>query len=390
MRNARELGKGFRTRPSPQPGDIGGVMKRALDETCALFGAKDALLVWEEAEEPWVVIASLTGERFAMREEKATAYEPLVADALDRTSFWSDSSSALTNEGEVLGDGAIHAALRREVASSGVLSFPIVAATGGGRVFVASTRPNEVDATLLAADAAGRLIGEVLDRHLHVAAATADAVEQERVRLARDLHDGLLQSFTGIVLQLETAHSILASQPDEAKRMLTEAEAALMADQRELRSYVQQLGPRATRPEVVFDFGARIEELGARLEQQWGIRLSADVTRVDPSVSQFLGYETFRLVHEAVMNSAKHGAAKNVVVRVHTAEGKMRIEVSDDGVGFSFRGRLTLDRIRETGSGPFMLAERVAALNGDLTVDSSEAGAHLEIAVPLGFIGEAT
>jgi len=161
-----------------------------------------------------------------------------------------------------------------------------------------------------------------------------------------------------------------------------------MADQRELRSYVQQLRPRAARTEVAFDFTARVDDLRARLDQQWGIVLSADVSRVDPSVSKFLGYETFRLVHEAVMNSAKHGAAKKVDVRVHTSDGKMRIEVSDDGVGFSFRGRLTLDRIRETGNGPFMLAERVAALNGDLVVDSSEAGAHVEIAVPLGFAGE--
>ena len=129
-------------------------------------------------------------------------------------------------------------------------------------------------------------------------------------------------------------------------------------------------------------------ERGDALGQQWGILLSADVSRVDPSVSKFLGYETFRLVHEAVMNSAKHGAAKKVDVRVQTGEGKMQIVVSDDGAGFSFRGRMTLEHIRQTGNGPFMLAERVAALNGDLTVDTSESGAHVEIAVPLGFTGE--
>ena len=337
---------------------MSGVIKRALEEVCALFGAADALLVWEEAEEPWLVVGTRCGERFTCREEKPDAFASLVSD-----------------EG-----------VRRELGADALLSFPITAASGEGRVFMVAPRPDE--ATLLAADAAGRLIGEQLDRHLHVAVSTRDAAERERVRVAHDLHDGLLQSFTGIVLQLETAHSILVSQPDEAKRMLTEAEAALMSDQRDLRSYVQQLRPRAARAEVQFDFAARVDELRERLGQQWGILLSADVSHVDPSVSKFLGYETFRLVHEAVMNSAKHGAAKNVDVRVRTADGKMRIEVSDDGVGFSFRGRLTLDRIRETGDGPFMLAERVAALNGDLIVDSSEAGAHVEIDVPLGFAGE--
>jgi signal transduction histidine kinase len=345
---SRELGERFRTRPSAQPNDMNGVIKRALDEVCAIFGASDALLVWEEAEEPWVMVGTRRGGQFTCSEEKSD----------DAASFsWNVP-----------------------------LSFPIVAASGEGRIFVVASAPD--DATTLAGDAVGRLVGEQIDRHLHVVTSTRQAAEGERVRVARDLHDGLLQSFTGIVLQLETAHSIMASQPDEAKRMLTEVEAALMADQRELRSYVQQLRPRGVRAETPFDFTARVDDLRARLDQQWGIALSADVSRVDPTISKFLGYETFRLVHEAVMNSAKHGAAKNVDVRVQTADGKMRIEVSDDGVGFSFRGRLTLERIRETGSGPFMLAERVAALNGDLVVDSSEAGAHVEIAVPLGFAGE--
>jgi len=345
MSSPRELGERFRARPSAQPNELSGVIKRALDEVCAIFGATEALLVWEEAEEPWVMVGTLRGGAFTCTEEKEAV-------------TWNVS-----------------------------LSFSIVAASGEGRVFVAASSAPD-DATLLAAAAAGRLIGEQLDRHLHVAASRREAMESERVRVARDLHDGLLQSFTGIVLQLETAHSIMGEQPEEAKRMLTKAEAALMADQRELRSYVQQLRPRAPRKEMPFDFTARVDDLRARLDQQWGIAMSADVSRVDPNVSQFLGYETFRLVHEAVMNSAKHGAAKKVDVRVHTADGKMRIEVSDDGVGFSFRGRLTLDSIRETGNGPFMLAERVAALNGDLIVDSSEGGAHVEIAVPLGFAGE--
>jgi signal transduction histidine kinase len=345
MSTPRELGERFRARPSTQPNDASGVIKRALDEVCAIFGAADALLVWEEAEEPWVIVGTLRGGAFTCFEE--------------------------------------HESVEWDVP----LSFPIIAASGEGMVYVATNAAPD-DATLLAAAAAGRLVGEQLDRHLHVAASRREAVEGERVRVARDLHDGLLQSFTGIVLQLETAHSIMAAQPEEAKRMLTEAEAALMADQRELRSYLQQLRPRAARKEMPFDFGARVDDLRMRLDQQWGITMSADISRVDPGVSKFLGYETFRLVHEAVMNSAKHGAAKKVDVRVHTADGKMRIEVSDDGVGFSFRGRLTLDRIRETGNGPFMLAERVAALNGDLVVDSSEAGAHVEIAVPLGFAGE--
>ena len=74
-------------------------------------------------------------------------------------------------------------------------------------------------------------------------------------------------------------------------------------------------------------------------------------------------------------------------VRLTTGDSRIRIEVVDDGSGFPFHGRLTLEAIRESGVGPAMLAERVAALNGDLTVESGGAGARVEISVPLGFAG---
>src|SRR2546430_13910375 len=64
MPNAQELGNRFRSRPSPQPGDINGVIERALDEVCVLFGASDARLLWEEAEEPWLVVGTRRGAAF--------------------------------------------------------------------------------------------------------------------------------------------------------------------------------------------------------------------------------------------------------------------------------------------------------------------------------------
>jgi len=73
----------------------------------------------------------------------------------------------------------------------------------------------------------------------------------------------LLQSFTGVVLQLETIHSLIDKQPAEARRMITDIEGLIMADQRELRSYVEQLRPRR-RIEVPFDFQSRMDDLRSR------------------------------------------------------------------------------------------------------------------------------
>jgi signal transduction histidine kinase len=178
---------------------------------------------------------------------------------------------------------------------------------------------------------------------------------------------------------------MIESQPQEAKRKITDIQGVIMGDQRELRAYVEQLRPRR-RIDMPFDFRGRIEELRSRFETQWGISVAFDIDSVDPLVARSLGPETFRIIQEAVTNSAKHGSASQVHVRLTTGDSRMRIEVVDDGSGFPFQGRLTLEAIRESGVGPAMLAERVAALNGDLAVESSGSGAKLEISVPLGFV----
>ena len=387
---AREIGSRFQSRSSIQPDDLGGALKRALEEVRAVFDSPYALLTWEESEEPWVVIATCTPDEFLCREEKVEPFAPPVAPELSKSSFWlssPQSSRIVRATGETEWKGAvITEALLRELPEGSLVTFPIIAAYGEGRLFVTLMEPEHLEISLLAADAAGRLVGEQLDRHLHVAASTDEAVARERVRVARDLHDGLLQSFTGIVLQLETAHSVMSTEPDRAKRMVTEAEASLMADQRELRSFVEMLGPRAARAEAIFDFSARLQDLVSRLHQQWSIHLRLDLSGVDVSVSRHLGHETYRILHEAVMNSAKHGGAKNISVRMQTENGRIRMDISDDGSGFEWRGRMMLEAIREGGQGPRMLAERVVALNGDLAIESTESGARIEITVPLGFV----
>jgi signal transduction histidine kinase len=239
---------------------------------------------------------------------------------------------------------------------------------------------------LVVADLIGLLVERSMDYGVAIRTKTGEAVQEERIRVARDLHDGLLQSFTGVVLQLETIHSLIDKQPAEAGRMITDIEGLIMADQRELRSYVEQLRPRR-RIEVPFDFQSRMDDLRSRFEKQWGIGVAFEIESIDPLVAKSLGQETFRIIQEAVTNSAKHGGASQVRVRLSSGDNKMNIEVEDDGSGFPFNGRLTLAAIRESGVGPAMLAERVAALNGELAVESSGSGARVEISVPLGFAG---
>ena len=369
---SEEIGAWLRQWPRGLTPDQRTTVRQALKACCSIFDAPRAVMAWEEREEPWLVVVTLSEDGFTWREAEPEPYVPLVDPSVADISFHDSGKSISSNFRDATG---LHE----------VISAPIRGEAIQGRVFVAEPKAI-TESSLIMADLIGLLIERSMDLGVALRTMTREAVQDERIRVARDLHDGLLQSFTGVVLQLETIHSLIDKQPAEARRMITDIEGLIMSDQRELRSYVEQLRPRR-RIEVPFDFASRMADLRSRFEKQWGIGVAFEIESIDPLVAKSLGHETFRIIQEAVTNSAKHGGASHVRVRLSSGDNKMNIEVVDDGSGFPFNGRLTLAAIRESGVGPAMLAERVAALNGDLAVESSGSGARLEISVPLGFAG---
>jgi signal transduction histidine kinase len=347
-------------------------VQSALAACCTALGARAAAMVFEDPEEPWLVVASLIKGEFVWREQNAERYTPVVeASVADETFSGRDS--------------AIHHQLRTDLdLCEDTLTIPLRGDSVNGHIFVCGAKND--DSTLIVAHVAGMLIARDMDQIMSTRVVCREAVREERVRVARDLHDGLLQSFTGVVLQLETVHNLIERDPETARRLVTEMQGVIMGDQRELRSYVEQLRPRR-RIDVPFDFLGRLTELRSRFENQWKMNVILETEEVDPLVAQSLGPETFRLIQEAVTNAAKHGSASHVRVRLSTRDSRVRIDVSDDGSGFPFQGRRTLQEIRDSGVGPAMLAERVAALNGDLLVESTGSGATLQISIPLGWSG---
>ncbi len=349
--------------------DDHALARLCLEQCCHVFEAPRAVLLIDNGEEPWLNIATMNDGEFTWIEDEDLSLESVVAEEYEDRSFFVE---------------AIDSRLRRLIGGEAILSVAVLADSLQARLFLCDSKlPAEV--ALAVADPVGVLIALQFEACTQLGSAVREGIEQERLRVARDLHDGLLQSFTGVVLQLETVHSLLVAEPQAAQRMVTQAQGLIMSDQRELRRFVEELSPRRSRVTSKFEFADRLEEMRARFHDQWGIRVVIDVASIDPDVSSFLGQETFRLISEAVTNSAKHGRASDVTVAVRTAGSEMHIEVSDNGSGFPFHGRLTLEEMRASGSGPTMLAERVASLNGNLTVDSTERGALVTMTVPLGF-----
>ena len=372
MHGPADIGVRLRRWPRTITADDQALAALCLQACCELFEAPRAVLLIDNGDEPWLNIATMNEGEFTWREDENLSLESVVPEELAERSFFNE--------------GAIDPRLRQMIGEGKILSIGVPAESRQGRLFVCGPKLDSKLA-LAAADVVSALLTVQFEASAQLRNAVREAVEQERIRVARDLHDGLLQSFTGVVLQLETVHSMLVTDPLNAQRIITETQGLIMSDQRELRRFVEELSPRRATSETQFHFSQRLEELRSRFANQWGIEVVINVADIDPVVSSFLGQETFRLISEAVTNSAKHGSASAVKVGVRTAGSEMHIVVSDNGSGFPFHGRLMLKEILESGNGPIMLAERVSSLNGNLTVDSTEGGAIVTMTVPLGFGG---
>jgi signal transduction histidine kinase len=200
-----------------------------------------------------------------------------------------------------------------------------------------------------------RLQAEVRAQLEEVRASRARIVEAgdaERKRVERNLHDGAQQRLVTLALQLRMLADALGPDASQAQRqLLEEARAEARAAHEELRELAQGL-----HPSVLSDDGlaAAVEFLAERAPIP--VRVAASASRYPEAVEA----AAFYVVAEALTNTVKHAAARAATIRVRAADGVLRVEVSDDG-----RGGAEVD-----GSGLRGIADRVAALDGQLTIDS--------------------
>jgi PAS domain S-box-containing protein len=195
-----------------------------------------------------------------------------------------------------------------------------------------------------------------------------EAADAARARLTRDLHDGAQQQFVSAVLNLQLSEKRAESDPAaaaELRRTAIEQTRSGIAELRELAAGIH--------PGILTDRGlaAAVEALASRLPLPVTV-----VERLDRRLPAPVEASVYFFLSEALTNVAKHARAGEARVLVATEDGHLVIEVGDDGIG----GATTA----APGSGLAGLADRIAALDGELTVTSEpEHGTTLHATVPL-------
>ena len=185
------------------------------------------------------------------------------------------------------------------------------------------------------------------------------AQEEERARIARDLHDEVNQALTGVLLRLEAARE---SAPPELGAELAETKALANQAMNELLMLARQL-----RPTALDDLGLKaavgglVEGLGAS-EITATLDADGDFSALPDDVQLVV----YRVAQEALSNAARHSGARNVRVTLRRMGDGAELAVSDDGRGFAFAEA-------EAGLGLAGMRERALLVGGELTIESRPA-----------------
>jgi signal transduction histidine kinase len=205
----------------------------------------------------------------------------------------------------------------------------------------------------------------------------------ERARIARELHDGVIQSMFSMQLQLETARRRSESESHSwVPQTIDRLQGQLRQEMLNLRDLMRDLQPPdASSGRIVELISERVE----KFETETGITARVICELEDVQLPSRLCQELLRIVQEALVNIRKHSGASNVVLWFEAREGFWRIVVDDDGQGFGFKGRLTLEDLETQRRGPIVIRDRVKAMGGNLVIDSRPGhGSRLEVMLPQG------
>lgn len=153
-----------------------------------------------------------------------------------------------------------------------------------------------------------------------------------KIRLGHDLHDGIIQSLYAVGLTIESARTLLASDPAEADRRLEKCRQGLNGTIRDVRAYITGLGPENLR-RIGFAqaLDALVAELRADRAVNFDLRIDDEATA---RLSQEQSIDTLQITREAISNSLRHGRATAVTVRLQHNDGEVGLLVQDNGRGF--------------------------------------------------------
>ena len=191
------------------------------------------------------------------------------------------------------------------------------------------------------------------------------AQEEERKRIARDLHDGIGQSLLLIKKQLDSTHGVTVENHQLINNTLEE-----------VRSISRDLHPFQLEK---FGLTSTINEMIMKIEQSTNLFITREIDTVDHVLDSKAEIHLFRTIQEAFNNIVKHSGATAAKVSIKNLADKIQVSILDNGKGFD----LELAIIGSKSLGIRTMHERISAIGGKIKIDKGEtSGTQVNITIP--------
>lgn len=328
-------------------------LSSSLRHASKVLGADRILVLWRDQDEAAVHAAIWSDENVRFADHVALPDEALISPGpVTMVELTGGQREALQT---LVGADWQHA----YAAGFGTIRYR-------GSVIVIDPAFRDRDVTLLIQIVASRIAME-LEQFSLVREYVSAAGLEERVRLARDLHDSVLQDLTAAVLQLSAAERTMA-QP--ASGTLLHIRDTLQGHQARIRHFVGETRTGSNRRHCLADqLQMFVEPLGS----QWDCRVAICIDPPGLEVSDRIATELCLALSEATANAARHGGAKEVTIAIRRRDRLLEVTIRDDGTGSNARG---VPR-------PASLSNRIENLGGSMAVLLQGVGLSVRMEIPL-------
>jgi len=196
-----------------------------------------------------------------------------------------------------------------------------------------------------------------------------EAQENERKRIARDIHDGPAQHLANVIMKVDICKVVIQRDLQQGLKELEELKESVRAALKEVRGIIFDL-----RPMSLDDLGLiqTIQQTVKNISQESDIDIRMKIGTPKVDVEPIIQVAAYRIIQEIFNNIRKHSKARNAELKLDFGTKYLRLIITDDGIGFNVDE--TLKRVRENGDsyGLIGILDRVEQLHGEIQIESAE------------------
>jgi signal transduction histidine kinase len=368
-------------------------LKLVFSELVRAFACDEVILAFRDTDlERIFVWRYLAGDNSRLSPENlpVTRSDGFLLDQPDASVCWNQLEGAGDGFGWNRKDGRrlkdlprLPGPMRQELGWSSVLGVTVdLGGQPEGRLLLGNGHRRFLPEDLRWLERIVRHLGQPLQNLFLLRHIRAHAIEGERSRISREIHDGILQTLLSVDIQLDVLRRKATVDPVLAASGLSSLQQTVRNETEELRRMVTDMRPLRVQSADLVDLMRGFAE---RFQNEASLALDLLIDAAELQIPDRICRDLFQIYRESLHNVKKHARASHVVVKLWQNDSQVVLVVDDNGEGFSFAGRFTGDELDRLRLGPISIKERTRSVGGVLTVESTPGhGARLTVEVPLG------